>query len=342
MASAQRMALREDHNPYEYVSREVCDSMSIRTIRVDRSVRSLLSDSATVTGTISVEYEFRDDASVSRVEFKDNNGHYPQSPVCKSTYAYDHQRNLAGWQTWTITGADTILYDQVDIENQYDRGHTSSSRETTRIGGKKIGKRNTEYMYDDHGRLQLIECHSSYRGMKSHYREEYTYDSLGRLKEMFGDYPSSPVRYNWAYDDVGRLASKTVLYDGKSHRSTYEYTHQLLTAVKHDFGSLSLDYISTLDGSDSLLVYDDHMQLQKIVIGINSIHGNGSRIEYEYDENGRCVVEREYAAYDATTPVRTIRRAYDTKGLLIEVETDEDDMGERWYVDKIFYTYFEE
>ena len=201
--------------------------------------------------------------------------------------------------SYTSTGELDEIEVEVNGETSYTLKYTWDSGQITRIETDNVGAddvtrdlewdgatlvskteegdnytADTDYTYDDSGRLSKVEKHTNFQGdSTSDVEWEFDYDSQGRLDEwntttrfeIFGIDSTDTTSYDFRYDDDGRLESAD-----PGAGSDIEFSY-------NDDGS-----IDDADTGDRIRVtYDDQGRIDRIEDG-------STDFDYKYTDTGEA------------------------------------------------------
>ena len=155
---------------------------------------------------------------------------------------------------------------------------------TEKIDGEGVLVQRTNLKYDKFGNLEHFT--EELRDGETH-RSSYTYDNDNRITEITYDNTSDQkVSYN--YDDLGRVASRTVTSGTNVQTTTYTY-------VDGGYGTNSTTPL------------------------VKTITQPGICFDYEYDNRGNIISEKRYAPGTAEEDKPETTYVYDALGQLIRV-----------------------
>lgn len=175
----------------------------------------------------------------------------------------------------------------------------------------------TEYTYDDGGRMLTSECHKIV--VEDGYKMEticlttYTYDEYGAILDEYqkttvkmGDPWYKDLHTIYTYDDDGYLLSKEVYLI----RSTGEEELQTRS-----------EYTSADDGT----ILSESVYNMGRTSSEDPFYG---QIDYEYDTQGRLSKTTEIQNLDEPDTISVVEYTYTDKGLISEIDCYSD--GEMW------------
>ena len=175
-----------------------------------------------------------------------------------------------------------------------------------------------EVTYDQYSNLASFR--EQVGSARTVYRTDFTYDKENKPTKL--TYGSNSNQVAYAYDDIGRMTTRTATVGGKAYTATYGYT-----AGGHGTGSTT-GLISSIaqTGGNFTYTYDDNGNITRVVqdgvetayaydalgqlIRVDDGHENATWV-YEYDRGGNILTKKKYAlGMTSGTPVESKTFAY--------------------------------
>ncbi|MCG3139034.1 MAG: hypothetical protein HJJLKODD_02911 [Phycisphaerae bacterium] len=196
-------------------------------------------------------------------------------------------------------------------------------------GGSKLSQ--TEYEYDDFGRLTLVQVANvaaPWSGVPGSWSETgYEYDTYGRRTQMIQDPSGENLQTSYAYDDSNRVTRTTgpdgvwtlVEFDGRGQIKKQTVGHDNVAQNSwqvneyfYDSTSGNLTKVLEPQGTSTTYTYDGYNR-QSTITQKNTSEATLTVTTLEYDEDTGDVIRRTVA--DSTTePISISESTYDELG----------------------------
>ncbi len=185
-----------------------------------------------------------------------------------------------------------------------------------------------EVTYDEYSNLASFR--EQVGSARTAYRTDFTYDPENKPTKL--TYGSTSNQVVYAYDDIGRMTTRTATVGGNAYTATYGYTAGghgtgtttgLIASISQTGGNFSYTYddngnITSVvqDGKSTYYEYDALGQLIRVNDQNDTTSGStGTTWVYKYDRGGNIQYKKRYAYTTAsiantTTPLETVEFSY--------------------------------